>query len=164
MNGQAQGALLEVVRVRIVGFATYLGCGSDSEDIAQETLLVLHNRYAAVEDQGEMLKLAVRICANLAMNWRRRKSNSARVAEPPESMADPLGRNPESALIEKQLQELLLKAIRESDERCKELLRLRLGGAKTRDIAELVGAKPGAVDTAYFRCLQRLRNAMGGAR
>jgi RNA polymerase sigma-70 factor (ECF subfamily) len=164
MNGPEQGALLELVRVRIVGFATYLGCGSDSEDIAQETLLVLHNRYAAVEDRGEMLKLAVRICANLAMNWRRRRSNSAQVAEVPDAIADPLGRNPESALIEKQLQELLLKAIRESDERCKQLLRLRLGGAKTKDIAALVGAKPGAVDTAYFRCLQRLRNAVGGAR
>jgi RNA polymerase sigma-70 factor (ECF subfamily) len=161
MNGSEQGALLEGVRVRIVGFATYLGCGSDSEDIAQETLLVLHNRYAAVNDRAEMLKLAVRICANLAANWRRRKSNTARAREVPEAMADPIGRNPESALMEKQLQELLLKAIRESGERCKQLLRLRLGGAKTKDIATLMGTKAGAVDTAYYRCLQRLRNAIG---
>src|SRR5580658_8701382 len=156
MNGPEQGALFETVRVRIVGFATYLGCGSDSEDIAQETLLVLHSRYAEVEDRGEMLKLATRICANLAMNWRRRKSNSARTMEVPEAMADPVGRSPESAVIERQLQELLVKAIHESDERCKELLRLRMGGAKTKDIAAQTGAKPGAVDTAYFRCLQRL--------
>jgi len=32
------------------------------------------------------------------MNWRSRKSNSAPVAEVPEAMADPIGRNPESVL------------------------------------------------------------------
>jgi len=55
MKLPGQGALLGTAPVRIVGSATYLGCGRDSEDIAQETLLVLHNRYAAVEDQGEIL-------------------------------------------------------------------------------------------------------------
>ncbi len=124
---------------------------------------MLHNRYAGVEDRAEILRLAARICANLATNWRRRKSNSARAEEVTDAMADPLGHNPESALIAKQLQELLLKAILDSDERCKQLLRLRLGGAKAKDIAALLGTKPGAVDTAYFRCLQRLRNAIGAA-
>ena len=98
-SGPESERLLEAVRARIVGCATYLGCGNDSEDIAQETLLVLHRRYGAVEDHAEVLKLATRICANLALNWRRRKASPAHTGE--------------------------------SDERCRELLRLRLRGAKT---------------------------------
>ncbi len=163
MDGPNTGAL-DAVRVRIVGFATYLGCGDDAEDIAQETLLVLHNRYPEVADSGEILKLSARICANLAMNWRRRKSNVSRAVEIPEATPDPAGRDPEATLIDKQLQQLLLQAIRQSGERCKELLRLRLSGVKTKDIAARLKAKPSAVDTAYFRCLQRLRNAMGEVR
>ena len=106
MNGPKQGmpdkareheALLERVRVRIVGFATYLGCGNDAEDLAQETMLVLLNKYADLEDAEEMSKLAPRICANLALNWRRHKSNPAKAVELPEGLADGSGRDPESA-------------------------------------------------------------------
>src|SRR5216684_8013167 len=86
---------LEKIQVRIRGFATYLGCGSDAEDIAQDTMLVLYERYPGVADPEEMSKLATRICANLALNWRRRKSNPANVEEVPESMPDAPGRDPE---------------------------------------------------------------------
>jgi len=157
-------ALLEKVRVRILGFATYLGCGNDAEDIAQETMVVLHTRYADAASLEDLLKLGPRICSNLALNWRRHKSNPARAVELPESMPDASERDPESALSAKQLQELLLEAIRKSDDRCKEILRLRLEGARTKEIADRLRLRTGAVDTAYFRCLQRLRNALGGSR
>ena len=173
MNGPRQGApdqareheaLLERVRVRIVGFATYLGCGNDAEDLAQETMIVLLNKYPDVADAEGMLKLAPRICANLALNWRRNKLNPANAVELPVSLADASGWDPESAATEKELKGLLLKAIQGSDTRCKELLRLRLAGAKTKEIAANMGMTAGAVDTAYFRCLQRLRGALGGTK
>jgi RNA polymerase sigma factor (sigma-70 family) len=171
MNGPKQGApdqareheaLLARVRVRIVGFATYLGCGNDAEDLAQETMVVLFNKYAEVADAEEMSKLAPKICANLALNWRRNKSNPAKAVELPVGLADASGQDPESAATEKELKGLLLKAIQGSDARCKELLRLRLAGANTKEIAADMGMTAGAVDTAYFRCLQRLRGALGG--
>ena len=171
MNGPKQGVpdqvrehevLLERVRVRIVGFATYLGCGNDAEDVAQVTMMVLHNKYAHVTGAEEMLKLGPRICANLALNWRRNKSNPAKAVELPVGLADASGQDPESAATEKELKGLLLKAIQGSDARCKELLRLRLAGANTKEIAADMGMTAGAVDTAYFRCLQRLRGALGG--
>ncbi len=157
-------ALLENVRVRTLGFAKYLGCGDDAEDIAQETMMVLLKRYAGVADAEELLKLAPKICANLALNWRRHKANPARAMDLPEAMADTSGKDPESAAIQADIQGRLLKAIQASAGRCKELLRLRLEGATTKEIAARLGITAGAVDTAYFRCQQRLKAALGGTR
>ncbi len=127
-------------------------------------MLVLYERYPGVADPEQMSKLATRICANLALNWRRRKSNPARVEEVPESMPDAPGRDPESVTSAREIQNLLLKAIRESGDRCKRLIRLKLSGVKTREIAGKLRMTTAAVDTAYFRCLQRLRGALGVAK
>jgi RNA polymerase sigma factor (sigma-70 family) len=151
--------LLNRIRVRTVGFATYLGCGNDAEDLAQATMMVLHDKYARVADAEELAKLATTICANLIKNWRRSKWNPAHADELSPTLADHSNPDPEATM---ELKDLLLKAIQESGKRCKELLRLRLDGATTKEIAARLGLSPGAVDTAYCRCVERLRGALGG--
>jgi hypothetical protein len=39
------------IRERIVGFAKHLGCRDESEDIAQETMVVLSRRYSELSEE-----------------------------------------------------------------------------------------------------------------
>ncbi len=49
LNMAAREALFAKLHERILGLATYFGCGDLSKDVAQETMLVLASRYAAVQ-------------------------------------------------------------------------------------------------------------------
>ncbi len=46
------------VRLRILGLARKLGCGQDSADVAQETMLELSRHYAEINSVEDLVKLA----------------------------------------------------------------------------------------------------------
>ena len=129
--GVDRDALIELVRVRIRGFATYLQCGDHAEDIAHDTVLVVLSKYAGVEAPEEILKIANRICVNLVLNLRRKRAH----IELDSGIAAPSGDDPETVAANRELKQLVLRAIEASDERCKQLLRLKLEGASTEKIA-----------------------------
>jgi RNA polymerase sigma factor (sigma-70 family) len=156
-------ALIALVRERIRGFATYLHCGDDAEDVANETVLVLLVKYGGVEAQEELLKIANRICVNLVLNLRRKRANKRQV-ELDAGIAAPSGGDPETIASNQELKQLMLRAIKASDHRCKQLLRLKLEGATTEIIAKELKLNPNAVHAAFFRCGKRLRAALGGSR
>lgn len=156
-------ALIALVRERIRGFATYLHWGDDAEDIANETVLVLLEKYGGIEAPEEILKIANQICVNLVLNLRRKRANKRQV-DLDTGIAASLGGDPETVASNRELKQLMLKAIEASDSRCKQLLRLKLEGATTEKIAEELKLNPNAVHAAFFRCGKRLRAALGGSR
>jgi RNA polymerase sigma factor (sigma-70 family) len=158
--GVDRDALIELVRVRIRGFATYLQCGDDAEDIAHDTVLVVLSKYAGVEAPEEILKIANRICVNLVLNLRRKRAHE----ELDSGIAAPVGADPETVASNRELRQFMLGAIEASDSRCKQLLRMKLEGASTEEIAKELKLNPNAVHAAFFRCGKRLRAALGGSR
>jgi RNA polymerase sigma factor (sigma-70 family) len=156
-------ALIALARERIRGFATYLQCGDDAEDVANDTVLVLLAKYGGIEAPGELLKIANQICVNLVLNLRRKRANKRQV-DLDAGIAAPSGGDPETIASNHELKHLMLLAIEASGSRCKQLLRLKLEGATTEKIAEELKLNPNAVHAAFFRCSKRLRAALGGSR
>lgn len=154
------------LRERIIGFAASILSRDAAEDIAQETLMLLHQKYPQVEALEELVPLALRVvrfkCVALRRKQHRRGENTA---VPVEEMqyADPAP-GPADAAAASLLRERLLKAVAELGERCRRIFELKLLGKTFPEIQkELDAASLNTVYTWDFRCRQQLLEKLGGA-
>src|SRR4030088_3850053 len=105
--------ILRRLRERIVGFATSRLQRDAAEDVAQEVLILLHEKYPHVERLEELLPLALHM-VRLKLMARRRKSlrrgeyNQVPVDDLP--LADP-GMSPAEAVEQREMRERLIQAI-----------------------------------------------------
>ncbi len=155
-------AVLQKIGVRIQKLATYLGCGAEADDIAQETLLLLHKRYR--EDKPELLVLrANRICVNLVRNNRRRRDHAA-MTDLVAGSAQDAHLNPEELFRSSEMVQSLIEILAKSDPVCRKLLRYELEGVDIAEISAALGLRPGAVYTAQHRCRKRMRQILESLR
>lgn len=157
--------ILVKLRERIVAFAASRLQGDIAEDLAQEVLILLHEKYHHVVRLEELVPLALQIARFKIMSLRRKSQRHGEYTQVsvtdiqlPDLHADP------ATLVErKQMLERLTGAVGQLGDRCRELLRLKLQGKSFGEIQKRMGAQ--SINTVYtwdHRCRQQLLDLMGG--
>ncbi|MDO9116886.1 MAG: sigma-70 family RNA polymerase sigma factor [Nitrospira sp.] len=158
--------ILASLRERILAFATSRVSRDHAEDLTQETLVVLHEKYPAVTDLTELVPLAFQILRFKMLDahrksFRRGEYNQESVEELP--LADP-GDDPATQLDQQQRVNRLLAAIMQLGERCRELFKWKLEGKTFPEIQKIMGQQ--SINTIYtwdLRCRKQLLAAMDGS-
>lgn len=161
-----RAAILERLRERIVRFAASRLSRDAAEDLAQEVLLVLHEKYAELDRVEDLLPLSLEI-ARLKIWAVRRKS--ARRGEDHQVSVDDLplaggGADPFEQAAYREDLDRLEAALAELGGRCRELMRLKLQGNTFAEIQKRLSV--GSLNTLYtwdFRCRKQLLARLGGS-
>jgi RNA polymerase sigma-70 factor (ECF subfamily) len=155
--------ILGRLRERILRYAASKLSGESAEDVAQEVLLVLHEKYPEVERTEELLPLSLEI-ARFKIWGARRKSvrrgenTTVSVDDLPLSGQDP---DPLEQAQRRQQLERLEEALRQMGDRCRELFRLKLEGYSFPEIQKRL--KADSLNTIYTwdsRCRKQLATQM----
>lgn len=158
--------MLASLRERILAFATLRVSREQADDLTQEVLVLLHEKYALVTELTELVPLAFQVLRFKMLDahrksLRRGEYNQQSVEDLP--LADP-GDDPATRLDQKQRVDRLLAAIAQLGERCRELFKWKLEGKSFPEIQELMGQT--SLNTIYtwdFRCRKQLLSLMGGS-
>lgn len=157
--------ILARLRERIVAFAASHLSRDTAEDLAQEVLLLLHEKYPHLDRVEDLLPLSLQIVRFKILSARRkavRHGEYTQVSVTEIPLPD-LGASPATLVERRELRERLVKAMSGLGERCRELMRLKLQGRTFAEIQSIMGA--GALNTVYtwdHRCRKNLLDAMGG--
>ena len=157
--------ILASLRERIVAFATSRVSRDHAEDLAQEVLVVLHDKYPQVVDVAELVSLAFQVLRYKMADahrkaLRRGEYNQTSIEDLP--LVDPTD-DPARELERKQTVDRLLMAIAQLGERCRELFKWKLEGKTFPEIQRLMGQT--SVNTIYtwdHRCRKQLLDLMRG--
>lgn len=162
--------ILVRLRERIVRYAASHLQGSSpgdlAQDLAQEVLMVLHEKYPELDRVEDLLPLSLEIArlklwaARRKMN-RRGESHSVSVDDVDlvSGESDPFEQTARHETLER-----IESALAQLGERCRELYRLKLEGYSFAEIQ--VRLKVSAVNTLYtwdFRCRKQLLAVLGGS-
>ncbi|MDE3042293.1 MAG: sigma-70 family RNA polymerase sigma factor [Nitrospirota bacterium] len=158
--------ILTSLRERILAFAALRVSRDRAEDLAQEVLTVLYEKYARVTELTELVPLAFQILRFKMLDahrksFRRGEYNQESIEDLP--LADP-GDDPARELERKQTVERLVQAMSQLGERCRELFKWKLEGKRFPEIQKLMGQNP--INTIYtwdLRCRKQLLSLMGGS-
>ncbi|OYT18591.1 MAG: RNA polymerase subunit sigma-24 [Nitrospira sp. UW-LDO-01] len=158
--------ILTALRERILAFATSRVSRDHAEDLTQDVLAVLHDKYSHVTELGELVPLAFQILRYKMLDAHRKALRRGEYSQ--ESVEDlPLadtGDNPMIQLDQKQRVDRLLTAIVQLGERCRELFTWKLEGKSFPEIQTLMGQV--SINTIYtwdLRCRKQLLGLMGGS-
>jgi len=158
--------ILASLRERIVAFAASRIARDVAEDLAQEVLVLLHEKYSHVTRLEELLPLSFQIVRFKMVSLRRkaaRRGEYTQVSVEDIQLPDP-GSDPVVRLERKQMSERLMAAISQLGGRCRDLFRLKLEGKTFAEIQTVLGAN--SINTIYTwdaRCRKRLLELMGGS-
>ena len=158
--------ILSGLRERILAFATLRISRDHAEDLTQDVLSLLHEKYAHVTDLTELVPLAFQILRFKMLDahrkaLRRGEYNQASVEDLP--LVDPAD-DPAMQLDQKQRVDRLMAALSKLGERCRELFKWKLEGKSFPEIQKLMGQS--SVNTIYtwdLRCRKQLLALMGGS-
>jgi len=158
--------ILSSLRERILAFATLRVSRAQAEDLTQEVLVVLHEKYPNVADLTELVPLAFQVLRFKMLDahrksLRRGEYNQESVDDLP--LADP-GDDPATQLDQKQRVDRLLAAMAQLGERCRELFKWKLEGKSFPEIQKIMGQT--SINTIYtwdLRCRKQLLTLMGGS-
>ena len=161
-----QDTILKSLRERILAFATLRVSRAQAEELTQEVLVVLHEKYARVTELTELVPLAFQVLRFKMLDahrksLRRGEYNQESVDDLP--LADP-GDDPAMQLDQKQRVVRLLAAIGQLGERCRELFKWKLEGKSFPEIQRIMGQN--SINTIYtwdLRCRKQLLSLMGGS-
>ncbi len=164
-SAEAREQLLEKLRERIVGFAASRIQRDAAEDLAQEVLILLHEKYGHLDGLEDLLPLSLKIVRYKMLAYRRKAQRRGEYTQVPvdEIQLAGDGADPLSAAEQSELRERLIQAVSQLGERCRKLLALKLDGKSFAEIQEILGA--GSINTVYtwdFRCRKHLLELMGG--
>src|SRR5690349_17148378 len=135
----------------------------DAEDLAQEVLLVLHEKYSKLDRVEDLLPLSLEIARFKIMAARRKavrrgEHTQTAVDDLPLASLDP-GPFDEAARRERLAR--LEAALAQLGDRCREIFRLKLEGLSFPEIQKRMSA--GSLNTIYtwdFRCREQLRGLL----
>jgi len=149
--------ILISLRERILAFATLRVSKDHAEDLAQEVLVVLHDKYPRVTELTELVPLAFQVLRFKMLDahrksLRRGEYNQESVEELP--LADP-GDDPATQLDQKQRVDRMLAALSQLGQRCRELFKWKLEGMSQTSI--------NTIYTWDLRCRKQLLSLMGGS-
>jgi RNA polymerase sigma-70 factor (ECF subfamily) len=158
--------ILTTLRERILAFATSRVSRDRAEDLTQDVLTVLHDKYPTVRELTELVPLAFQVLRYKMLDahrkaLRRGEYNQESIEELP--LAD-TGNDPVTQLDQKQRVDRLLAAIAQLGERCRELFRWKLEGKSFPEIQKLMNQT--SINTIYtwdLRCRKQLLAFMGGS-
>ena len=152
-------------RERIVALPASRMQRDAAEDLAQEALILLHEKYPHLDRIEDLLPLALQIVRFKTMAARRKSVRRGEYTQ--EAVQDlPLadsGLSPLAAAERKEMRERLTRAIGHLGERCRKMFALKLEGKNFGEIREILGAA--SIKTVYawdFRCRKQLLELMGG--
>jgi RNA polymerase sigma-70 factor (ECF subfamily) len=153
------------LRERIVAFAASRYQRDAAEDLAQEVLIVLEEKYAHLEKIEDLLPVSLQIVRFKMMGARRKMIRRGEYTRTPvEEM--PLasgGANPEQVAEQRIMVERLRRALGKLGDRCRDLMKYKLQGKSFSEIQTLMGAA--SINTIYTwdsRCRKELLEKMGG--
>lgn len=158
--------ILQTLRERILAFATSRVSRDLAEDLTQEVLVVLHEKYARVTDLTELVPLAFQVLRFKMLDahrkaFRRGEYNQEPIEDLP--LADPAD-DPAVQLDQRQRVDRLLAALAQLGERCRELFKWKLEGKSFPEIQTIMGQT--SINTIYtwdLRCRKQLLSLMGGS-
>lgn len=158
--------ILSRLRERIVSFATFKLSREVVEDLAQEVLIVLHEKYRHVTELEDLLLLSFRILRYKMLESQRKsihrgEQNPVAIEDLP--LSNP-GDNPGVEVERKQSLERLIEAMKQLSPRCRQLFRWKLEGKSFPEIQLLLGRR--SINTVYTwdsRCRKRLLELMSGS-
>lgn len=158
--------ILAQLRERILAFATSRVSRDRAEDLTQEVLVVLQEKYSRVTELTDLVPLAFQVLRFKMLDAHRKslhrgEYNQESVEDLP--LADPTD-NPATQLDQKQRVERLLAAITKLGERCRELFKWKLEGKSFHEIQKLMAQT--SINTIYtwdLRCRKQLLSLMGGS-
>jgi len=161
-----QDQILSSLRERILAFATLRVSRAQAEDLTQEVLVVLHEKYPKVAKLTELVPLAFQILRFKMLDAhrksiRRGEYNLECIDDLP--IADSRD-SPETELERKQTVERLVQAMSQLGERCRELFKWKLEGNSFPEIQKLMDQN--SINTIYtwdLRCRKQLLSIMGGS-
>jgi len=157
--------ILALLRERIVRFAASHLSRDSAEDLAQEVLILLHEKYAHLERVEDLLPLSLQIVRFKIMSHRRkavRRGEYTQVSVADIPLPD-LDADPAGSFERKEMLERLARAMAQLGGRCRELMRLKLQGRSFPEIQKILGAR--SINTVYtwdHRCRKNLLDLMGG--
>ncbi len=158
--------ILTALRERILAFATSRVSRDHAEDLTQDTMAVLYEKYPLVSELTELVPLAFQVLRYKMLDAHRKalrhgEYNQEAVEGLP--LAD-TGDDPATQLDQKQRVDRLLGAIAQLGERCRELFKWKLEGNSFLEIQKIM--KQTSVNTIYtwdLRCRKQLLTLMGGS-
>jgi len=113
--------ILRKLRERIVGFAASRMQRDAAEDLAQEVLILLHEKYGHLDRLEDLLPLSLKIVRFKMLAYRRKARRHGEYAQVsvdeiqiPDGGADPL-----TAMEQRETRERLMAAIARMGERCR---------------------------------------------
>jgi RNA polymerase sigma-70 factor (ECF subfamily) len=157
--------ILAKLRERIVSFAASRIQRDAAEDLAQEVLILLHQKYGHLERLEDLLPLSLQIVRFKMMALRRKAQRRGEYTQVPvdeiqvaDGAADPL-----AAAELGEMRERLIAAVSRLEDRCRKLFALKLEGRNYAEIQAILGVA--SINTVYtwdFRCRKNLLELMGG--
>jgi RNA polymerase sigma-70 factor, ECF subfamily len=160
-----RSAILERLRERIVRFAASKLTREAGEDLAQEVLLVLHEKYPTLDRAEDLVPLSLEIARFKIWAVRRktvRRGEDRQVSVDDLPLAD-RELDPFEQAARRERLEHLESALATLGDRCRELFRLKLEGYTFAEIQKRLGVA--ALNTLYtwdFRCRKQLLAQLSG--
>jgi RNA polymerase sigma-70 factor (ECF subfamily) len=156
--------ILTLLRERIVHFAASRLSRDVAEDLAQEVLIVLHEKYPNVDRIEDLLPLSLQIVRFKILGARRKMVRHGEYAQLSVDDLPLAGRTDTERETSRHLMiERLRKALPKLGEHCRELMKHKLEGRTFAEIQAKMGAA--SINTVYtwdFRCRKHLLELMGG--
>src|SRR5688572_15984661 len=141
--------ILSNLRERIVAFAASRLSRDVAEDMAQEVLMLLHEKYGHVQQLEELLPLSLQITRFKIQDFRRKTSRRGeynQVSIDEIQIAD-AENNPGTEVERRQMLDRLIKAMDSLGDRCRRLMQWKLQGKTFAEIQVLFGVK--SINTIY---------------
>jgi RNA polymerase sigma-70 factor (ECF subfamily) len=162
--GTERDSVLAALRERIVAYAASRLSRDAAEDLAQEVLLVIHEKYRNVAEPEELFPLCMQILRYKMMaHYRKSARHGDEVPVEDYPLADD-GDSPEDYARKREVLMRLAAAVKKLGVECRKLMRLKLEGRTFAEIQTLLGAR--SINTIYtwdFRCRKHLLELMGGS-
>lgn len=157
--------ILLLLRERIVAFAASRYRREFAEDVAQEVLELLVEKYPHVSELAELVPLALRIARFKILSGARTAVRRGEYSSPPLDVLQLESQEPDPAEMAERSERLerLRAALRELGERCRELFRLKLEGRSFPEIQKAL--RVDSINTIYTwdaRCRKQLRERIAG--
>ena len=151
--------ILRKLRERIVGFAASRMQREAAEDLAQEVLILLHEKYGELERLEDLLPLSLKIVRfKMLAQLRKARRHGEFTQVSPDEIQMPDGHTDALTDMEqREARDRLIAAVSRLGERCRKLLALKLEGKSFTEIQTVLGAS--SINTIYtwdFRCRQQL--------
>ena len=161
-----RGAILSILRERIIGYAASRIGRDSSEDLAQDVLILLEEKYPQVDGIADLVPLSLQIARfKLAAIYRKsaRRGEHSQVSVDEIQIPD-LSHDTAGEYERREMMNRLAAAIAKLPPRCREMIRWKLQGNNFAEIQKLL--KLNSINTVYsqdFRCRKQLLELMGEA-